>query len=148
MENSVTLIGNLGRDPELNHTKSGMAVCNLSLATSDRIKSGDEWIDKTEWHNVTVWGKTAENVAKYLSKGSMAFVRGRLQTDSFEKDGVKHYRTKVVAERVKFLGGKGASSAGSSPQSYTKTGAGYAGAPAPYDSSSFGPPPGDDDIPF
>ena len=112
MINEVTLIGNLGRDPELKHTNKGTAVCNLSLATTHRAKVGDQWQDQTEWHRVTVWGKTAENVAQYCQKGKQIFVRGRIQTRSYEKDGQRHYATEIVAEFVKFLGSR-ASDAGS-----------------------------------
>ncbi len=140
MHNEVTLIGNLGRDPEIKHTQKGTAVCNLSLATSHRVKRGEQWEDETEWHRVTVWGKTAENVARFCKKGKQLFVKGRIQTRSYERGGEKRYATEVVAELVKFLGGKGAET-----QAY---GRGASGNPAPYDPNGFGPPPGDDDIPF
>lgn len=98
--NKVILVGRLGQDPELRHTTSGKAVCNLRLAT------GDE--DKTEWHNVVVWEKPAENCAKYLSKGRQVYVEGRLQTRKYEdKAGVERKATDVVAYSVQFLGGKG-----------------------------------------
>lgn len=103
--NKVILIGNLGADPELNYTSNGTAVANLSLATSSKV-SGE---DKTEWHRVTVWDKTAENVAKYMSKGSKMYVEGRLQTRSFEDaEGNTRYTTEVVANQVTFLDSKSA----------------------------------------
>lgn len=98
--NKVILIGNMGADAELNTTGSGVAVANISLATSSFVK--DE--EKTEWHRVTLWDKTAENVAKYMKKGSKLYVEGRLQTRQYEdKEGITRYQTEVVAERVAFL---------------------------------------------
>lgn len=98
--NKVILIGNMGADPELRHTQAGMAVTTVSLATSEQV-NGEE---KTEWHKVTMWDKTAENVAKYMKKGSKLYVEGRLQTRSYEdKEGVMKYMTEVVASRVAFL---------------------------------------------
>lgn len=98
------LIGRLGADPELKTIKSGAAVCNLTIATSEYDKDKKE---KTEWHKVQVWGKVAENCAKYLKKGSLAYIEGRLQTRSWEKDGTKHYTTEIIAHAVQFLGSKG-----------------------------------------
>ena len=101
--NKVILIGNLGADPELNHTKSGMAVTNISLATSSRVNGED----KTEWHRVTVWDKAAEAVAEYMKKGSKLYVEGRLQTSTYEDDsGETRYKTEVVANQVTFLDSK------------------------------------------
>lgn len=101
--NKVILIGNMGQDPELKETSGGTAVCNISLATSSFVK--DE--EKTEWHRVTLWDKTAENVAKYMKKGSKLYVEGRLQTRQWEDDdGNTRYATEVVAERVAFLDSK------------------------------------------
>jgi single-strand DNA-binding protein len=107
--NKVTIIGNLGRDPELRFTQGGTAVCNLNIATTRVYKDkSDEKVEETEWHRVTVWGKTAENCNKFLSKGKQAYVEGRLKTSSYEdKDGVKKYSTEIVADQVLFLGSKG-----------------------------------------
>ena len=105
--NKVILVGNLGADPEVKHTQSNRAVCNLSVATSEQWKdkqSGQKQ-EKTEWHRVTVWGDQAENCGKYLAKGRMVYVEGKLQTRSYDKDGQKHYATEVVADRVVFLDG-------------------------------------------
>jgi len=108
--NRVMLLGNLGADPELRMTNGGQAVLNLRLATSetylDRNKVRQE---KTEWHNVTVWGKRAEALAKFLTMGARIFVEGSNRTSSYEKDGVKHYRTDIVARNVVLCGGKGRS---------------------------------------
>lgn len=100
--NRVILIGNLGKAPELKYTTSNHPVCNLSVATSEKRKDKEE---VTEWHSVVAFGVTAENCAKYLEKGRPVYIEGRIQTRSWEKDGQKHYRTEVVADRVVFLGG-------------------------------------------
>jgi single-strand DNA-binding protein len=102
--NKVIIIGRLGADPELKHTQSNRAVCNLSVATDEY--GGKDKEKRTEWHRVTVWGEQAESCAKYLTKGREVYVEGRLQTRSYEKDGQKHYATDIVAHDVKFLGGK------------------------------------------
>lgn len=107
--NKVILIGNLGAKPELKYLPSGQGVCEMRLATTDRWqdKNGQKQ-ERTEWHRVVVWGKTAENCAQYLDKGRSVYVEGRLQTRSWDdKDGNKRYSTEVVADRVQFLGGGG-----------------------------------------
>lgn len=110
--NKAMIYGNLTRDPELKSLPSGMQVCSFSLATNrvynDRDGNRQEAVD---YHNVVVFGKQAENSAKYLTKGNSAYVEGRLQTRSWDKDGVKQYRTEVVADRVQF-GPKGGSQSG------------------------------------
>jgi len=106
--NKVILIGNLGADPELRETKSG-SVCTISLATTDTWfdKASNSKKERTEWHRVVVWSKQGENVAKYLRKGSSAYVEGRLETrDWQDKDGNKRYTTEVIAQLVQFLGGR------------------------------------------
>ena len=105
--NRVILIGNLGADPELKYTNGGTAVCELRLATTEswKAKNGQKQ-EKTEWHRVVIWGKTAEIAGKYLEKGRQVFVEGRIQTRSWEdKEGQKRYVTEVVASDVQFLGG-------------------------------------------
>ena len=106
--NKVILIGRLGQDPELKYTPAGQAVTTFSLATSEmwNDKNGQRQ-ERTEWHRVVVWGKTAENCSKYLGKGRQVFVEGRLQTHSWDKDGQKHYTTEIIANTVQFLGSKG-----------------------------------------
>lgn len=96
MLNKVQLIGNLGRDVELRYAPSGKAVATFSMAV-------DGGKDKTEWANVEVWETTAENCSKYIGKGSKVYVEGRFKTESWEKDGQKHYKTVIVANRVIFL---------------------------------------------
>lgn len=104
--NKVILVGNLGKDPELKYTQSGVAFCNFSIATTEvwNDQAGVRQ-EKTEWHRITVWKKQAENCGKYLKKGSSAYVEGRLQTRSWDdQQGVKRYATDIVADSVKFLG--------------------------------------------
>jgi len=106
--NKVILVGRLGTDPELRTTKGGTSVVNCRLATNERRKSGDEWVDHTEWHTITVWGKQAENLAKYCSKGKQLYIEGRIQTREFQdKAGVDRKATEVVADQVRFLGDRG-----------------------------------------
>jgi single-strand DNA-binding protein len=119
--NKAMIIGNLGVDPEVRYTQSGTPVCNLRIATHERWTTQDgEAGERTEWHNVTVFGKTAENCGKYLTKGRAVYVEGRLQTRKWEdKDGQDRYTTEIVANTVQFLsGGSGeASEASNSPRS-------------------------------
>jgi single-strand DNA-binding protein len=103
--NRVSLIGNLGKDPEVRYTQSGTAVGNLRIGVTERRKDGDEYKDQTEWVSVVCFGKTAENVSKYLQKGRQIFVEGRLQTRSWEdKTGQTRYTTEVIANQLLFLG--------------------------------------------
>lgn len=99
MLNKVMLIGRLGRDPERRTTQAGKPVCSFTLATDAGY--GDN--KKTDWHTIAVFGKTADNCAKYLHKGSLAYVEGRIFYDSYEKDGIKHTTTKIIADTVQFI---------------------------------------------
>jgi|18_taG_2_1085343.scaffolds.fasta_scaffold03799_4 single-strand DNA-binding protein len=110
--NKVILVGRLGTDPELRQTKSGFSVVNVRVATNERRKDGDQWVDHTEWHTVTMWGKVAENVNKYCSKGKQLYIEGRIQTRDFtDKNGIERKATEVVADQVKFLGDRSDSQA-------------------------------------
>lgn len=104
--NKVTLIGNLGQDPDVRVTGGGTAVANMRLACNERYKNGQgEWVDRVEWVTVVAFGKTAENCREYLQKGRQLYVEGRLQTRNWEdKDGNKRYTTEVIANQVLFLG--------------------------------------------
>ena len=116
--NKAILVGRLGFDPELRRTQGGTAVVNLRLATSDRKKDGDEWVEHTEWHTVTVWGRTAENVDKYCTKGKEIYVEGRIQTREFtDKSGVMRKSTEIVADIVRFLGSRDSAAGGASVSS-------------------------------
>jgi single-strand DNA-binding protein len=107
--NKVMLIGRLGKDPELKYTEKGTAYCNFSLATDESYKdeNGNK-VDRTEWHNIVTWRKLAEICQQYLKKGSKIFCEGKLQTDSYEKDGIKRYSTKIVMTDMSMLDSKGA----------------------------------------
>ena len=107
--NKAILIGNLGKDPELRYTSSGQAVASFSLATTDRYKDKDgNWQERTDWHNIVVWGRQGETAKEYLSKGRSAYIEGRIQTRSYDdKEGNKKWITEIVASRVQFLGGRG-----------------------------------------
>jgi single-strand DNA-binding protein len=140
--NKAILIGNLGRDPELRYTQSGQPVANFTLATTEtwnKREGGRE--ERTEWHRIVAWGRTAELCAQYLSKGRTVYIEGRIQTREWEnKEGQKQRTTEIVAQTVQFLGsprGSGGSGSGGS----SGGGGDYSGPP------DDGPPPGDD-IPF
>ncbi len=131
MLNKVMLIGNLGKDPEVRYTQGGQAVANLRIATSRSWtdKQSGQRKEETEWHDVEVWGKQAEQCGEYLAKGRQVFVEGRLKTDKWQdkQSGQDRSRVKIVAETVRFLGG----------------GAGSGGRPGgPRPSHEEGPPPG------
>jgi single-strand DNA-binding protein len=104
--NKVILIGNLGKDPELRYTPGGQAVASFSLATSEKWRDKDGVMqDKTEWHNIVVWGRQAEVAKEYLAKGKQVYIEGRIQTRSWEdKEGNKRYTTEIVGQRMQFLG--------------------------------------------
>lgn len=99
--NSVILIGRLARDPEIRYTQSQMAVCNFTVAVNRPVRNGEQ--QQADFIRVVTWGRLAENCSRYLQKGKLAGVKGRIQTGSYEKDGQKHYTTEVVAENVEFL---------------------------------------------
>ncbi len=103
--NRVILMGNLTRDVELKHTKSGTAVASVGLAMNSKRKVNDEMVDETTFVDVTFWGRQAELVSEYLGKGSPIFVEGRLKLDTWETDGQKRSKLHVVAERMQFIGG-------------------------------------------
>ncbi len=106
--NKVILIGNLGRDPEIRHTQGGTEVASFSVVTSEtwNDKQTGERRERTEWHNVTCFGRNAEIAREYLRQGSKIYVEGSLKTDSWEKDGVKRYKTEIVAQRFQMLDGR------------------------------------------
>lgn len=137
--NKVILVGNLGADPELRYTSGGQAVCDMRMATSERWKGKDgEMQEKTEWHRIVVWGRSAESCNEYLRKGSQAYVDGRIQTRKWEdRDGNTRYTTEIVANRVLFLSGGG-----------RRSGGGEVDAPPPPDDHDAPSDVGDDEIPF
>ncbi len=111
MYNKAVLVGRLGKDPDLSYTQAGTARCRFSIATSDFYydKKTDEKKEETEWHNVITWGKSAENCGKYLVKGKLVLVEGKIVTRSWddEKTGQKRYITEIKAFLVRFLGSDG-----------------------------------------
>src|SRR6186997_3377060 len=115
--NKVILVGNLGRDAELRYTPGGAPVATLNMATTEvwNDKASGQKQEKTEWHRVVLWGKTAESLQEYLTKGKQIYVEGRLQTRSWDdKDGNKKYMTEVRADRVVLLSGGGGGRGGAS----------------------------------
>ena len=105
--NRVVLLGNLTRDVEVRHLQSGMAVTDIGLAVNDRRKNqAGEWIEEPTFVDVTLWGRTAEVAGEYLKKGSPILLEGRLKLDTWESDGQKRSKLKVVGERMQMLGGQ------------------------------------------
>ncbi len=146
MVNKVILVGNLGKDPEVRYTSGGQAVANLRIATSRSWtdKQSGQKKEETEWHDVEVWGKQAEQCGEFLAKGRQVYVEGRLKTDAWDDkaSGQKKYRVKVVADTVRFLGGGGAGAGRGAPGA---PGAGGARPPQGGPDEQGGPPPGFDD---
>ena len=104
--NKVILVGNLGNDPDVKYTQGGMAIATLSVATTSSRKDRDgNFQEKTEWHRVKLFGKTAEVAGEYLKKGRQVYIEGRLEYVSYEKDGVKHYTTDIIGDDMQMLGG-------------------------------------------
>jgi single-strand DNA-binding protein len=137
--NKVILVGNLGRDAELRYTPGGAAVATLNMATTEvwNDKSGQRQ-EKTEWHRVILWGKQAESLQEYLTKGKQIYVEGRLQTRQWDdKDGNKRYTTEIKADRITLLGGGGSGRGGSMDR----------GGPPAHEEPAMEPIT-DDDIPF
>ena len=140
--NRVILVGNITRDIDLKHTQSGLAVTELGLAVNDRRKNqSGEWIDETTFVDVTLWGRQAEVAGQYLSKGAPVLVEGRLKLDSWEQEGQKRSKLRVVGERMQMLGGR-------SPGSRPPQGGGGSEYSQSANTQVGGPPPPDDDIPF
>ena len=145
--NKVILVGNLGRDAELRYTPGGAAVATLNLATTevwnDRNNARQE---KTEWHRVVLWGKSAESLTEYLTKGKQIYVEGRLQTRQWDdKDGNKRYTTEIRGDRIVLLGGGGRGASGASMDRGGDAMGMGAGPSGPAEASE---PLSDDDIPF
>ena len=145
--NKVILVGNLGKDAEVRYTTGGSAVATISVATTEvwNDKSSGERQEKTEWHRVVIWGKTAENLKDYLTKGKQIYVEGRLQTRKWQdRDGNDKYTTEIRSDRIVLLGGRGGGGGGDyGSRAPSPGGGGGASVPSP------GPPElTEDDIPF
>ena len=144
--NKVILVGNLGRDAELRYTPGGAPVATINLATTEVWNDkGGQRQEKTEWHRVVLWGKTAESLNEYLTKGKQIYVEGRLQTRQWDdKDGNKRYTTEIRSDKVVLLGGGGGGRGAPVDRSGDMVGAHAPAASAPESSE----PLTDDDIPF
>lgn len=157
--NKVILVGRLGKDPETRYMPNGEAVTNAALATSENWKDkGGERQERTEWHNLVFYRKLAEIAGEYLRKGSQVYIEGRLQTRTWEKDGIKRYTTEIIVNDMTMLGGRAGSSSQDAPDNRSDN-SGYSApqqssapapsappkrpAPAPSSFDNF-----DDDIPF
>lgn len=145
--NKVLLFGNLGADPELRVTPSGQAVLKLRVATTESyLDRNNTRQERTEWHSVAIWGKRAEALAKFLSKGERVFIEGSLRTSSYEKNGEKRYRTEIVANNIILGGGR----RGDRPPAITEPRSAPQSEPmdVPADDVAFPGGAADDDIPF
>jgi single-strand DNA-binding protein len=125
--NKVILLGNVGKDPEIRTTQGGMTVASFSLATAERAKDqAGNWTDKTEWHNLVAFQRTAEIVRDYVKKGSQLYIEGKIQTRSWDdkESGQKKYRTEILVNDLQLLGGRG--DGASSGGGYERSSGGYA----------------------
>lgn len=143
--NKIHIVGYLGRDPEIRYTPQGQAVCNFSIATSEKRKdSNGDSQDSTTWFRVTVWGKQGENANQYLAKGKQVYVEGRLRTNEFtDREGTPRTTLEVTASDVRFLSPTGGGEQQQS-QGSRQAPAGQQSAPP----DEFNQSGGDDDIPF
>ena len=147
--NRVTITGNLTRDPELKHTQGGTAICKLRVACNSRRKEGEEWVDKPNYFDVTVWGAQGENCANFLEKGRPVAIDGRLDWREWEdkETGKNRQAIEIVAQTVQFLGSRESSGGGNGSSFAAKS-------DVPADTGDFAPAPSsqssgaDDDIPF
>jgi single-strand DNA-binding protein len=167
--NKVLLLGNVGKDPEIRASQGGMTIASFTLATADRQKDQQgNWTDKTEWHNLVAFGRTAEIVRDYVKKGTQLFIEGKIQTRSWDdkESGQKKYRTEILVNEMSLLGGRGNAEGGGGNERSSTSGYGggssYAGSRAPSGSGSGSQPGGysqpsndyadqgitDEDIPF
>ena len=138
--NRVIVTGNLTRDPELRSLQSGTAVCKLRVAVNTRRKQGEDWVDKPNYFDVTVWGKQGENAAEYLAKGRPVAIDGRLEWREWtDKENNKRQSVNIVADSVQYLGGR---------EDTTASGGGRSDLPADDDFGEALPVGANDDIPF
>ncbi|MDE1960245.1 MAG: single-stranded DNA-binding protein [Xanthomonadaceae bacterium] len=155
--NKVILVGNLGADPETRYTPSGTAITSIRIATSEswKDKQTGEAQERTEWHRVEFFGRLAEIAGEYLKKGKQVYIEGRLRTDEYEKDGVKRWSTKIIADEMQMLGGRegGGAEAGGGGGYSRERGPARGPQPAPARSAPAAPAAGgdnfdEDEIPF
>lgn len=150
--NRVILVGNLTRDPELRYIPSGTAVSEIGLAVNDRVKKNDQWVDETTFVDITLWGRTAEVANEYLSKGSNVLIEGRLKLDTWEKDGQKRSKLRVVADKMQMLGAR-EGGGGGGPRGAARAASGRPAQDDSYDDGYSSSAPStagfpDDEIPF
>ena len=162
--NKVLLLGNVGKDPEIRASQGGMTIASFTLATADRQKDQTgQWTDKTEWHNLVAFGRTAEIVRDYVKKGTQLFIEGKIQTRSWDdkESGQKKYRTEILVNDMSLLGSRGGGEGGSSERSGSYAGGSnsgsYAGSRSAPSSGGYAQQPAndyadqgitDEDIPF
>ena len=148
--NRITLIGNVGGDPELKTTPQGSKVCTISVATSERYqdKSSGEWKDSTEWHRVVLWDYLADSAYKYLKKGSKVCIEGKNKTRTYEKDGVTHYMTEILAREMVLLDPKPFSSGGERSESSSYSKPSQPSAASDFEETFSASNTVEDDIPF
>ncbi|MBA3913023.1 MAG: single-stranded DNA-binding protein [Acidobacteriales bacterium] len=151
--NKVILVGNLGKDPELKYTPQGTPVAKFSVATGDRFKDKEgNWQDRTEWHNVTAWARTAEIAGEYLKKGSKVYIEGSLRTHSWDdkQTNQKKYMTEVVVNDLVLLSGRGETGDSGGGGGYSRGAAATHDFDqrAPEESHATATPISDEDIPF
>jgi single-strand DNA-binding protein len=150
--NKVILLGNVGKDPEIRATAGGMTVANFSIATTDRIKGADgQFTDKTEWHNLVAFQRTAEIVRDYVKKGNKLYIEGRLSTSSWDDKatGQKKYKTEIIVGDLSLLSGRGESGGEGGGGGYSKSSTASYGSGAPAAAPDFADQGiTDDDIPF
>jgi len=140
--NKVILVGRLGKDPEVRNLENGATVANFTMATSEtyKDKTTGEKKEITDWHNIVLWRGLAEIAQKYLHKGDMIYVEGKLRTRSWEKDGVTRYTTEIIGDNMTMLSTKGGGSGSSTSEGYSSAG--------PKGESMPSGPGGSDDLPF
>jgi single-strand DNA-binding protein len=150
--NKVLLLGNVGKDPEIRSTAGGMTVASFSLATADRQKDAQgNWADKTEWHNLVCFQRTAEVVRDYVKKGTQIFVEGKIQTRSWDDktSGEKKYKTEILVNELTLLGGGAGRGEGAASGGYSKSNTSSYGGSAPATQPDYADTGiTDDDIPF
>src|SRR5512140_402162 len=152
--NKVIIVGNLGADPETRYTPSGTAITSIRVATSEswKDKQTGEQQERTEWHRVEFFGRLAEIAGEYLKKGRQVYIEGKLRTDEYEKDGVKKWSTKVIADEMQMLGGREGGGAEAGGGNYERRERGPARGPQPAPARNVAAPPAgemdEDEIPF
>ena len=141
--NKVILVGNVGKDPEVRYLEKNLVVANFSLATSEKgftTQSGIQVPERTEWHNIVAWRLLAEFSEKYIHKGSQIYVEGKIQTRTYEKDGIKRYVTEIYADTIQLLGKK--------PEIKEAEAPGVASVAEPVLNNAEVTPNAEDDLPF